>query len=170
MHWNWMNALASVGVVFMTAGLLVFLANVARSRQFGQVAGNNPWGASELEWSTSSPPPTYNFLHPPTVNGRDALWDALPDQPVVVGLRDDIRQTLVTHSLDANPQHKDEDPGPSIWPFLAALAVSGTFVGSIFTPWAVPVGAPPVIVTLIGWLKPRGHSPTPLQQEALWER
>ena len=69
-------------------------------------------------------------------------WDAAPDQPVVVGLRDDIREILVTHSLDSNPQHKDEDPGPSIWPFLASLAVSERFVGSIFTPWAMPVGSP----------------------------
>jgi cytochrome c oxidase subunit 1 len=87
---------------------------------------------------------------------------------VVVGLRDDIRETLVTHSLDADPQHKDEDPGPSIWPFLTALAVSGAFLGSIFTPWAIPIGAPPVIVTLIGWLWPRGPSPTPVRSREVW--
>jgi cytochrome c oxidase subunit I len=170
MHWNGLSALASVGVVFMTAGVLVFLANVLRSRRLGEIAGNNPWGDSGLEWSTSSPPPAYNFLYPPTVNGRDALWDASPDQPVVVGLRDDIRETLVTHSLDADPQHKDEDPGPSIWPFLAALTVSATFLGAIFTAWAVPIGAPPVIVTLIGWLWPRGPSPTPIRSKEIWSR
>ncbi|MGE5083828.1 MAG: cytochrome c oxidase subunit I [Acidobacteriota bacterium] len=168
MHWQGLNRLASIGVVFMTAGLLVFMANILRSRRLGARAGDNPWGDSGLEWGTSSPPPSYNFLHPPTVNGRDALWDAAPDQAVVVGLRDDIREVLVTHSLDGNPQHKDEDPGPSIWPFLASLAVSATFVGSIFTPWAVPYGAPLVIITLIGWLWPRGHSPAPLPQRTSW--
>jgi cytochrome c oxidase subunit 1 len=168
MHWGGLNKLATTGVAFMTAGLLVFLANILRSRRVGQRAGNNPWGDSGLEWSTSSPPPPYNFLHPPTVNGRDALWDALPDQPVVVGLRDDIREVLVTHSLDSNPQHKDEDPGPSIWPFLCSVAVSATFLGSIFTAWAVPAGAPLVIITLIGWLWPRGHSPAPLPQRTSW--
>jgi hypothetical protein len=149
-------------VVFMTAGILVFLVNVFRSKATGAIAGNNPWGDSGLEWATSSPPPPSNFLYLPTVNGRSALWDATPDQPIVVGMRDDIRETLVTHSLDAEPQFREEDPGPSIWPFVCALAVSGTFLGSIFTPLAVPVGAPPVIVTLIGWLWPRGHSPTPM--------
>ena len=119
MHWQYLNTIATTGVAFMTAGILVFLANIFRSKRLGERAGNNPWGDSGLEWGTSSPPPSYNFLHPPTVNGRDALWDAAPDQPVVVGLRDDIREVLVTHSLDSNPQHKDEDPGPSIWPFLA---------------------------------------------------
>jgi cytochrome c oxidase subunit I+III len=168
MHWQVLNRLATIGVPFMTAGLLVFLANILRSRRLGERAGNNPWGDNGLEWGTSSPPPSYNFLYPPTVNGRDALWDAAPDQAVVVGLRDDIREVLVTHSLDSNPQHKDEDPGPSIWPFLASLAVSATFVGSIFTPWAVPYGAPLVIITLIGWLWPRGHSPAPLPQRTSW--
>jgi len=161
MHWHRLNLLASSGVIFMTAGLLVFLANMLRSRKSGEIAGNNPWGDAGLEWSVSSPPPAYNFLHIPTVSGRDPLWEDPPDQPIVVGLRDDIRETLVTHSLDADPQYKEEDPGPSIWPFLAALTVSATFVGSIFTPWAVPIGAPPVIVTLLGWLWPRGHSPAP---------
>jgi len=168
MHWQGLNRLATTGVAFMTAGLLVFIANVLRSRRLGARAGDNPWGDSGLEWGTSSPPPSYNFLYPPTVNGRDALWDATPDQAVVVGLRDDIREVLVTHSLDSNPQHKDEDPGPSIWPFLASLAVSATFVGSIFTPWAVPYGAPLVIITLIGWLWPRGHSPAPLPERTSW--
>jgi cytochrome c oxidase subunit I+III len=170
MHWQGLNVLASSGVVFMTAGLLVFLANVFRSTRFGEIAGNNPWGDAGLEWSMSSPPPPYNFLHVPTVSGRDPLWEDPPDQPVVVGLRDDIRETLVTHSLDAEPQHKDEDPGPSIWPFLTALAVSAAFVGSIFTAWAVPVGAPPVIATLIGWLWPRGQSPTPRASGESWLR
>jgi cytochrome c oxidase subunit 1 len=146
----------------MTAGLLVFLANVFRSWRAGVGAGNNPWGDPSLEWAVSSPPPPYNFLHIPTVNGRNALWDALPNQPIVVGMRDDIRENLVTHSLDSIPQHKDEDPGPSIWPFIASLAVSATFVGSIFTAWAVPVGAPVVLITLIGWLWPRGASPAPI--------
>ncbi|PYX44803.1 MAG: cytochrome ubiquinol oxidase subunit I, partial [Acidobacteria bacterium] len=168
MHWQGLNVLASSGVIFMTAGLLVFLVNVFRSVRVGGIAGNSPWGDAGLEWSMSSPPPPYNFLHVPTVSGRDPLWEDPPDQPVVVGLRDDIRETLVTHSLDADPQHKDEDPGPSIWPFLSALTVSAAFVGSIFTPWAVPIGAPPVIATLIGWLWPRGQSPTPRQTGESW--
>jgi cytochrome c oxidase subunit I+III len=170
MNWQDLNVLASTGVVFMTAGLLVFLVNVVRSARVGKLAGNNPWGDAGLEWSMSSPPPPYNFLHVPTVSGRDPLWEDPPDQPVVVGLRDDIRETLVPHSLDADPQHKDEDPDPSIWPFLTALTVSAAFVGTIFTAWAVPIGAPPIIATLIGWLWPRVQSPTPRATGESWVR
>ncbi|HYK50983.1 MAG TPA: hypothetical protein VEU94_14740, partial [Terriglobales bacterium] len=74
MHWQGLNVLASIGAVFMTAGILVFLANVFRSVRVGEIAGNDPWGDAGLEWSISSPPPPYNFLHIPTVSGRAPLW------------------------------------------------------------------------------------------------
>jgi cytochrome c oxidase subunit I+III len=159
LHWGALNMLATTGVAFMTAGILVFLVNFFKSRVSGPVAGSNPWGAGSLEWAVPSPPPCYNFLRLPTVNGREALWHAEKDQPVVTGLREDIPELLVTNTLDSEPEHREESPGPSIWPFLCSLAVSAAFVGSIFTPWAVPIGAVPVIVTLVGWLWPRGHSP-----------
>jgi len=160
MHWGALNMLATCGVVFMTAGLVVFLVNFFHSKAYGDPAGNNPWAAGSLEWATTSPPPHYNFSELPTVNGREALWDNEPDQPIVVGLRDDVPEVLVTNTLDSDPEYREESAGPSIWPFLTSITVSAAFVGSIFTAWAIPVGAPPVIVTLIGWLWPRGHSPS----------
>jgi cytochrome c oxidase subunit 1 len=163
LHWGRLNVLASIGVIFMTAGLIVFLYNFFQSKKYGRIAGDNPWGAGSLEWAVPSPPPAYNFLNIPTVNGREALWEAEPNQPVVTGLRTDVAEVLVTHSLDSEPQYKEESPGPSIWPFLTAITVSAAFVGSIFNAWAVPIGAVPVIVTLVGWLWPREHSPTPLE-------
>ena len=44
------------------------------------------WGDAGLEWSMSSPPPPYNFLHVPTVSGRDPMWEDPPNQPVVGGI------------------------------------------------------------------------------------
>jgi cytochrome c oxidase subunit I len=160
MRWGALNMLATCGVVFMTAGLVVFLVNFFHSKAYGAPAGNNPWAAGSLEWATTSPPPHYNFAELPTVNGREALWDNEPDQPIVVGLRDDVLEVLVTNTLDSDPEYREETAGPSIWPFLTSITVSAAFVGSIFTAWAIPVGAAPVIVTLIGWLWPRGHSPS----------
>jgi cytochrome c oxidase subunit 1 len=60
----------------------------------------------------------------------------------------------VTTLLDAEPDHRARLPGPSIWPFITALAVAGMFIGSIFSPWAVPIGSVPITVGLIGWLWP----------------
>jgi cytochrome c oxidase subunit 1 len=46
-------------------------------------------------------------------------------------------------------------PDPSIWPFLSAVAVTGLFIGSIFTPWAVPIGAIPAAIAIILWFWPK---------------
>lgn len=37
-------------------------------------AGNDPWDGRTLEWSTTSPPPFYNFAKVPEVHGRDPFW------------------------------------------------------------------------------------------------
>jgi cytochrome c oxidase subunit I+III len=153
--WGDLNMLASVGGVILTLGVLLFIVNALRSLRSGVRAGDNPWGAATLEWATSSPPPAYNFLRPPTVDSRDTLWTQPPDQPVVVGLRSDVREVLVTRALDAEPDLRSEFPDSSIWPLLAALATTATFIGSIFTPWALPVGLLPVFVTLTGWFWPK---------------
>ncbi len=47
-----------------------------------QPAGDDPWDAWTLEWSTTSPPPEYNFETPPVVRSRRPLWDLKhPDDP-----------------------------------------------------------------------------------------
>ena len=40
---------------------LLFLYNLVWSRFKGAKAPDNPWEATSLEWSTSSPPPFDNF-------------------------------------------------------------------------------------------------------------
>jgi len=162
--WGSLNMVASVGAVFMVAGVAVFMANAYRSLRVGTTAGDNPWGAATLEWATSSPPPHCNFYAPPTVAGRDALWDNPPDQPVVVGLRSDVREVLITFLMDAEPDHREEFPTPSIWPLLAALSTTALFIASIFTPWGVVWGAIPVFITLTGWFWPRKPGETGTQE------
>ena len=137
------------------------------SSRHGAVATDNPWQASSLEWATSSPPPAYNFHPSPTVTGRDPLWetDAL-ERPFVVGLATEKREVLVTHLMDAEPDHRKEWPEPTIWPFLAAVATAAMYVGSIFTPWAVIWGSIPIAFGLIGWAWPRrGKHPRQLEEQ-----
>jgi cytochrome c oxidase subunit 1 len=168
--WQYLNQLAGIGAVLMVAGMLVFLWNVWSTQRRGEPAPDNPWGASGLEWATASPPPHYNFEYIPTVNGREALWDAAPDQPVVSGLDEDSRQVLLTKPLDADPDHTTEMPNPSPWPFLAAVAVGILFVGSIFTPWMVVIGAIPVTITLIGWFWPDKNETERRRKKEKWDR
>src|SRR3954454_9349972 len=35
----------------------------------------DPWHGRTLEWSTSSPPPPYNFAFTPVIHDQDAWWD-----------------------------------------------------------------------------------------------
>jgi cytochrome c oxidase subunit 1 len=170
--WGALNLTASVGALLMAASGLLFLIDAVRARRVGAPAGDNPWAAGTLEWATSSPPPHSNFLRSPTVGGRDPLWDNAPGQPIVVGLRADVRDVLVTHVLDAELDHRLELPGPSIWPLLTAIAVTGLFIGSIFTPWAVVYGAIPVFAAMCGWFWPKsadegGTQPWPIRHRTL---
>jgi cytochrome c oxidase subunit 1 len=149
--WGPLNLTATVGAVTIAASVLVFLVNAVRSLRRGALAGDNPWDAESLEWATGSPPPPYNFLHPPTVTSRSPLWHRAPDTPVVTGLRTDMREILVTTLMDAEPDSRMRLPEPTIWPFLAALATGVTFIVLIFTPWGLPIGAVLMTVTLVGW-------------------
>src|SRR5207248_11000799 len=90
-----------------------------------------------------------------TVAGREPVWDNPPDQPVVVGLRSDVRDVLVTYMLDAEPDHRSEFPTGSGWPLLTALATTTLFIWSIFTPWGVVYGAIPLAIALVGWFWPK---------------
>jgi cytochrome c oxidase subunit 1 len=157
MGWNTLNLVSSLGAVLLVAGGAMFVYNVVRSYLWGLAASENPWGADTLEWSTSSPPPVYNFLHVPVVEGPCALWDRSADPPIVVGVRSDCREVLVTDVMDAEPVCRVEYPDPSLWPFACAVVTSAFFVGSIFTPWALPVAIVPLAVTLIGWFWPKKH-------------
>jgi cytochrome c oxidase subunit 1 len=150
--------LSSGGAILLLLGGLLLTVNMVRSLRRGVPAGDDPWGGETLEWATSSPPPVYNFLHIPVVEGRSALWERSPERPVVIGIRSDIREVLVTTVTTAQPSNKPEYPEPSIWPFLCAVVTSAFFVGSIFTAWAVPVAVVPLAVTLIGWFWPK-HPP-----------
>ena len=86
--------------------------------------------------------------------------------PVVVGLNPEKCEILVTHVLDAEPDHRYPSPGPSIWPLLAAIATTVLFVWSIFTPWGVVWGAIPLTITLIGWFWPKsGRTPRELERD-----
>jgi cytochrome c oxidase subunit 1 len=157
--WGDLNLLASAGAVVMATGLLLYLINVLRSMRHGMLAGDDPWSAEGLEWATTSPPPDYNFQHLPTVRGRSPLWEQGPDQPVVVGLRSDRREFLVTRLIDAEPDHRDVLPDFALSPLGVALGTGVLFVGVIFTPWAFPAGLILTAIPLIGWFWPKRDRP-----------
>jgi cytochrome c oxidase subunit I len=62
-----LNVLSSAGASILAVGYLLPLIYLLWSLRYGEVAGNNPWGASGLEWQTTSPPPPDNFAVTPVV-------------------------------------------------------------------------------------------------------
>jgi cytochrome o ubiquinol oxidase subunit I len=71
-------AVAAVGVFIIMAGILAFLIQLVVSyvrRDSLRDATGDPWDGRTLEWSTSSPPPPYNFAFTPVVHDHDAWWD-----------------------------------------------------------------------------------------------
>ena len=172
MGWDWLNLLASAGAVLMALGVALFVFDAVRARWSGRVATDNPWNAGTLEWATSSPPPNSNFVHPPTVGGREPVWENANDQPIVAGLREDVRDVLVTYVLDAEPDHRIEFPSPSVWPFVTAIATTVLFIWSIFTPWGFVYGSVLVFLAGIGWFWPKsptegGTQPWPIERRTL---
>jgi heme/copper-type cytochrome/quinol oxidase subunit 1 len=76
------NMIVSSGAAFQAVASLLFVFNLVWSYFKGDVAGPDPWDAWTLEWSTTSPPPPYNFAVTPTVDSRRPLWDLKhPEDP-----------------------------------------------------------------------------------------
>jgi cytochrome c oxidase subunit 1 len=80
--WAMLNMLISCGGFIQAIGTLLFVYNMIWSYFKGAVAGADPWDAWTLEWSTTSPPPSYNFAKIPSVESRRPLWDLKhPEDP-----------------------------------------------------------------------------------------
>jgi cytochrome c oxidase subunit 1 len=80
--WETWNLVTSLGVVVQGAGILCFIAAILWAFRRPEPAGDDPWDAWTLEWSTTSPPPEYNFDELPEVKSRRPLWDLKhPEDP-----------------------------------------------------------------------------------------
>jgi cytochrome c oxidase subunit 1 len=80
--WETWNMIVSFGGFIQGIAVLIFVVNLARSYFKGKIAGPDPWDAWTLEWTTTSPPPVYNFATEPVVNSRRPLWDLKhPEDP-----------------------------------------------------------------------------------------
>ncbi len=69
---------AAIGVGIIAIGILAFLIQIAvsiRNREALRDTTGDPWDGRTLEWSTSSPPPAYNFAFTPVIHDLDAWYD-----------------------------------------------------------------------------------------------
>jgi cytochrome o ubiquinol oxidase subunit 1 len=70
--------IAAIGAVLILFGIIFFIMQLyvsfRRRKELRDVTGD-PWDGRTLEWSTSSPPPEYNFAFTPRVHDNDTWAD-----------------------------------------------------------------------------------------------
>ncbi|HET7587186.1 MAG TPA: cbb3-type cytochrome c oxidase subunit I [Gammaproteobacteria bacterium] len=140
--WGATNLVTTIGAFIFALGVLVFVFNVAKSLMAGKKAPANPWDADTLEWSTSSPPPHYNFGVIPRVGSMHPLWEdrlrmddtgktILDEGPAL----DEEHEMFGTTVLDADPDVILKEPGESFAPIIMALLIAGMFIGLLLEWW-----------------------------------
>ena len=161
--WDGYNLAASIGSSVLALGILVVLVNfLLYGLRRGAPAGPDPWGGDSLEWATSSPPPAYNFVEIPKVQGTEPLWD----QPELrdIGFRArDVEMTLAeghdtmgTTVVDAEPESVLTMPEATYTPIVTAFGISVVFVG--FLTLLLPIivlGGVIAIGGMMAWLRPK---------------
>ncbi|MFO1124109.1 MAG: cbb3-type cytochrome c oxidase subunit I [Methylocystis sp.] len=66
-HFEALTLLSSAGALILAVGYILPLGYLTWSLLYGERTSANPWGATGLEWTTASPPPTENFAVTPIV-------------------------------------------------------------------------------------------------------
>ena len=75
------------------------------SLRYGRIAGPNPWGAVGLEWQTSSPPPTENFLRTPVVTEETYHYSERGENHCLAQRLSLINSTTSNSSACLNSRH-----------------------------------------------------------------
>jgi cytochrome c oxidase subunit I len=158
--WTPSNLVVSTGAFLFAFGILLLLINILVSLKRGKIAPANPWGAPTLEWSTSSPPPPYNFAVIPTVASRHPLWEealgterrSVLDEGLLL---DRGRETIATTPLDGRPDLILEMPDDTLAPLILAIGAAVALAcAEARLWWLVGLGAALVGGSLIAWFWP----------------
>jgi cytochrome c oxidase subunit I+III len=146
--WAPYNMVETIGSYITTAGILVLLGNLWWSYRKGAPAGDDPWKAPTLEWTTSSPPPDYNFAVIPTVRSAYPNWDPAPPYAVL----DKGHQQVESQGVDGLISEIVEMPHESPWPPLLALSLAGVFSMLVLEKFEIAgIFGILALLMLVGW-------------------
>ena len=98
-EFQFLNVLSSAGSSVLGLAYLMPFTYLIHSLFYGKKVGDNPWGATGLEWQTSSPPPMHNFHKTPVVTEMPYEY-ALPSAPKPMyhpGYNGEAVKEVVTH-------------------------------------------------------------------------
>lgn len=170
------NLLSTLGSYMVGVSFIVFLYNMLSSARSGPPAPANPWGADTLEWATPTPMPEYGFRQIPVVHSRNPVWDTEPSavSPNTEKLLNTLahypreyRAQLVTTAIDAQPEEVFRVAGPSIYPFLASLAIAIMTLFLVFSQYALAgISFIITLFTLVGWHRDAGEFSNPEEEQA----
>ena len=82
-EWQLLNVMSSAGATILALSFAMPAIYLLWSLKNGKVAGPNPWRATGLEWTLSSPPPEHNFPKTPIVEEDAYDYSKVIDNPVV---------------------------------------------------------------------------------------
>ncbi|NLI28372.1 MAG: cytochrome o ubiquinol oxidase subunit I [Acetobacter sp.] len=139
--WHPWLLVAEVGAVMILLGIVCQLMQLyvsVRDRNLPEnidVTGD-PWNARSLEWSTSSPPPVYNFAIVPHVHELDAYFHDKEN-----GI--DTRRAGSSYA----PIHMPKNTSAGLWCGLFSLILGFALVWYIW--WAVVIGLVGLVATVI---------------------
>jgi cytochrome c oxidase subunit 1/cytochrome c oxidase subunit I+III len=141
MGWTGLNLIETLGAYLLAIGLLSIFVNLAVSLFKGEEAGNDPWEGDTLEWSTTSPPPEYNYAVIPKVSSPYAMWDKEDREEDARNLErgrkvlEQGHETAASTAVDAEWDEILDMPSNSAWPPLVALAMTGVFAMVLLQQW-----------------------------------
>jgi len=141
MGWTGLNLIETLGAYLLALGLLSVFVNLAVSLFKGEKAGNDPFGGDTLEWSTTSPPPPYNYAVIPKVSSPYAMWDTEDREEDARNLErgrkvlEQGHETAASTAVDAEWDEVLDMPSNSAWPPLVALAMTGVFAMVLLQQW-----------------------------------
>ncbi len=146
--WQPLLLVAEVGAVLVFCGIVCQIIQLyvsIRTREQRRDLTGDPWNGRTLEWSTSSPPPAYNFAVLPTVETIDAFWHMKR-----TGRRPPVEPVYEAIEVPRN------SPAGFITAFFAVI-MGFSLIWQIW--WLAILGflAVAIVVLIAGWSTEREH-------------
>ncbi|HYE46737.1 MAG TPA: cbb3-type cytochrome c oxidase subunit I, partial [Caulobacter sp.] len=155
--WELPNQISTVGAFIFAAAVLLWILDMVRNfRPFGPKDAGNVYDGPGLEWL---PTGLYSVRSIPVVTSLYPLWDQ-PDlaRDVEAGryflpnAAIGERETIITSTVNAEPQALMRMPRPSPWPIWSAVFTAGFFLLlTVQAYWPSVISGVLMIYCMIQW-------------------